>query len=396
MTRLPTPGGDDGDWGDVLNDFLLTAHNTDGSLTTEAVGAAGAVQTGASAGGDLVGTFPNPTVGKLGGVTINTTATPAAGQVLTASDESNATWADAPGGTVSSYINVGNAEITTQSQSITPVAAGLTRLVLTGTTWQANTSYNNTVVLINGGDSNFFIPSIIAGVSGSTEPNWSTASGAGGQWTVNDGSTLQWTNSESGNWVIINWTAHETVMEGNYVIGDGYLFGGVSQNYITTGSTQPNWSTALTPGDTIQDGEVQWINQGPVTTWAANTRYVLPTFSGFIAVIPTTPNGYFYTLGIQSSATTASSGNSEPDWSTIAAGGSNPYDGDLQWGVASSTGLTLEPGSDYENSWLLLPATGAYFTQINVTVGGSSVAVTLSQIVEIIYSTADNQWYSVA
>jgi hypothetical protein len=32
MARLPTPGGDDGTWGDVLNDFLSQAHNADGSL----------------------------------------------------------------------------------------------------------------------------------------------------------------------------------------------------------------------------------------------------------------------------------------------------------------------------------------------------------------------------
>lgn len=32
MSRLPTPGADDGTWGDVLNDFLSVSHNTDGSL----------------------------------------------------------------------------------------------------------------------------------------------------------------------------------------------------------------------------------------------------------------------------------------------------------------------------------------------------------------------------
>ncbi len=32
MARLPTPGGDDGDWGDILNDFLDVAHNSDGTL----------------------------------------------------------------------------------------------------------------------------------------------------------------------------------------------------------------------------------------------------------------------------------------------------------------------------------------------------------------------------
>jgi len=32
MARLPTPGGDDGTWGDILNQFLEVAHNPDGSL----------------------------------------------------------------------------------------------------------------------------------------------------------------------------------------------------------------------------------------------------------------------------------------------------------------------------------------------------------------------------
>lgn len=32
MTRLPQPGGDVGTWGDILNGFLLTEHNADGSL----------------------------------------------------------------------------------------------------------------------------------------------------------------------------------------------------------------------------------------------------------------------------------------------------------------------------------------------------------------------------
>ena len=32
MARLPQPGGDKGNWGDILNDFLRTSHNDDGSL----------------------------------------------------------------------------------------------------------------------------------------------------------------------------------------------------------------------------------------------------------------------------------------------------------------------------------------------------------------------------
>src|SRR5690348_3172617 len=32
MARLPSPGGDNGTWGTVLNDFLSTIHNNDGTL----------------------------------------------------------------------------------------------------------------------------------------------------------------------------------------------------------------------------------------------------------------------------------------------------------------------------------------------------------------------------
>jgi hypothetical protein len=45
MARLPTPGGDDGTWGGVLNDFLDQAHNTDGTLKTTALQAAGGEST---------------------------------------------------------------------------------------------------------------------------------------------------------------------------------------------------------------------------------------------------------------------------------------------------------------------------------------------------------------
>ena len=32
MSRLPVPGSDDGVWGQILNDFLLAAHQADGTL----------------------------------------------------------------------------------------------------------------------------------------------------------------------------------------------------------------------------------------------------------------------------------------------------------------------------------------------------------------------------
>lgn len=43
MSRLPAVGKDDGTWGKILNDFLSQSLNTDGSLKTSSVKAAGAV-----------------------------------------------------------------------------------------------------------------------------------------------------------------------------------------------------------------------------------------------------------------------------------------------------------------------------------------------------------------
>jgi lysophospholipase L1-like esterase len=37
MVRLPTPGGDNNQWGDILNEYLAQAHNSDGTLKKSAV-----------------------------------------------------------------------------------------------------------------------------------------------------------------------------------------------------------------------------------------------------------------------------------------------------------------------------------------------------------------------
>src|SRR5665213_3574234 len=46
--RLPTPGSDDGTWGDILNDFLSQSHNPDGTIASNTVGS-GQIQDGSIA-----------------------------------------------------------------------------------------------------------------------------------------------------------------------------------------------------------------------------------------------------------------------------------------------------------------------------------------------------------
>src|SRR5882757_7412345 len=58
MTRLPTPGADDGTWGNILNDFLDVAHNADGTLKTNTV-ANPQISAGSGADGQVL-TPPSP------------------------------------------------------------------------------------------------------------------------------------------------------------------------------------------------------------------------------------------------------------------------------------------------------------------------------------------------
>jgi hypothetical protein len=76
MSRLPTPGGDDGNWGDILNDFLSQSLNAGGSLKTSASIAAGAEQTANK--GAANGYAPLDGTSKVPVANLPATTTPAA------------------------------------------------------------------------------------------------------------------------------------------------------------------------------------------------------------------------------------------------------------------------------------------------------------------------------
>lgn len=101
MARLPKPGSDDDIWGEILNDYLNVAHNSDGTLDASAVTNAVSDATTSSKGkvrlaGDLAGTASSPSVTGIRGISVS--GTPSAGQVITASSSTDASWETPSGG----------------------------------------------------------------------------------------------------------------------------------------------------------------------------------------------------------------------------------------------------------------------------------------------------------
>lgn len=86
MARLPSVGGDAGNWGDILNNYLVQSHAADGTLKTDSVGAPqlkpGAVTSAALAPGSVTSAKIDR-LGQAGGVaTLDTN-----GNILTASGQ---------------------------------------------------------------------------------------------------------------------------------------------------------------------------------------------------------------------------------------------------------------------------------------------------------------------
>ncbi len=110
MARLPQPGGDQGSWGEVLNDFLKTSLNTDGTIKANAINAS------------------HIPAGAIDVSKILTTAAPQIGQVLSWNG-SQLRWI--PQATVPNTPNI-SVVTNTQWQAIQPGANDVLYIVIPG------------------------------------------------------------------------------------------------------------------------------------------------------------------------------------------------------------------------------------------------------------------------
>jgi hypothetical protein len=110
--RLPSPGSDDGTWGQILNTFLGVSHNSDGTLITSAMNSAGAITT---AGGLAVTGTPSSSNFLRGD---GTWSTPAGGGSATLASDTDVTITTPSNNQVLTY-NSGTSKWINQSALVT-------------------------------------------------------------------------------------------------------------------------------------------------------------------------------------------------------------------------------------------------------------------------------------
>lgn len=132
MARLPTPGSDDGVWGNVLNDFLGVEHNADGTLRTSASLASKTDKSILTVKGDMYVATAASMPARLG--------VGSSRQRLMADSTTNTglTWADAVLASVKDY----NVDTVGLAAAITAaVTAGANHVFIPAGTYTENTTY---------------------------------------------------------------------------------------------------------------------------------------------------------------------------------------------------------------------------------------------------------------
>ena len=220
MARLPLPGADDGTWGQVLNDFLTQAHNTDGTVKTGAIGGS-SLQDGSvtaaklSAAGGTDGQVLSKNSGVSGGLAWITASS--GGVPITSSDISDAT-------------TIGRTILTAADAAAVRTASGSQAADATLTSLAA---YNANGLLTQTAADTFTGRTLTAG-SGISVTN---GNGVAGNPTV----AVDGTVYTSGGTDV-------PVSDG----GTGRSTGGTAYGIITAGTTATGAQQTITPGSTGQ------------------------------------------------------------------------------------------------------------------------------------------------
>ena len=102
--RLPSPGADNGTWGDILNTFLEVSHNDDGTLATAALGTAGALLASQNLSDIQATTQARTNLGLGSAATQNSAAFDAAGTASAAQTAAEAASVPIAGGTMTGWL----------------------------------------------------------------------------------------------------------------------------------------------------------------------------------------------------------------------------------------------------------------------------------------------------
>lgn len=110
MARLPTPGGDDGNWGDILNEYLSVAHSSDGSLKNVGISDGGTGATNAADARTNLGVASQADLDSHTGDTTNVHGITDTSDLVTSADISGKL--DKAGDTMSGNLNMDGSQIT--------------------------------------------------------------------------------------------------------------------------------------------------------------------------------------------------------------------------------------------------------------------------------------------
>lgn len=373
MAQLPTPGSDNGTWGDILNAFLLISHNGDGTLQSNAITQAGgyvkpsggipasdldaatqsiistvsskyvkppngipasdlnasvqsnltAASTAVQIGGDLGGTSTAPSVSKLQGTTVNASA-PSNGQALAYNSTAGQWVPTTVSSTTVSDATTGSKGIIELSGDLGGTASSPSVVKVNGIAVSGTPTNGQTLIASNGTTASWATPT--TALSGDSDVTISSPSD--GQGLIYNGAANKWEN--------------QTIQSGTTASNATSSAPGLVQLDGDLGGTATSPTVAKINGITLPGGAPS-ANQVLTATSATATEWSTPaagvTLDSIVGDIQAdTTSG---TAVVGSTGRAADAGHQHPlathDHTTANKGGQIPVGGLSTTGTASNT-----------------------------------------------------------